>query len=590
MVTEKCVVDKSKMKYYNCFILYNIVEEINHMSKMSPQVKRKLLAMILTVLSTGTPCRASGEYDVQIYYHLIEDDNRSQSMPADYDENNHESSTNRLNSDEEENLSSANALIWGIPPQSFEKRSPVPFDVRMSRGELPTLGNESVTVHTPDTVPCFERRSPVPFDDVRMSRGKLPILGDESVPVHTPDTVPFSGSDKSELLAPIPKRPAVCCVNDSISKEKLSDDHLKKFPTKRLLKEKLEQALKLMLPESRKECESKDLIVDLKGTTAVVGDVHGDFLTVYAIINRLKFSLGKGELDNVVLLGDYIDRGKYSAATLYELLNFYLENPKKVTLLRGNHETVSQYVGDFGYVSAAKEPQFLAMAKDSHPTSKTPTLSPEGKDDPFSDCPELLSRFFEALPIGAVINKSTLAVHGGVPNTMRWACFSDMFHMRYGCMYTFNNIWSTIMGVLWSDYNPTAKINTPGSRGISDDLLIDSQYNDETAKIFLNYLNGKHHNFLNLKYLIHGHQWTFGTFHQSAPDPTVTTVFSALDNQSPEVRKQGATVALIKDDFPPVKWFTVDVDHHIAEGNNVYSIVPPRSGSGGCEIKICCNI
>lgn len=65
-----------------------------------------------------------------------------------------------------------------------------------------------------------------------------------------------------------------------------------------------------------------------------------------------------------------------------------------MTLLRGNHETVSQYIGDFGYVSAAKEPQFLSMAKDSNPTSKTPTLSPETKDDHFPDCPELLSRFF----------------------------------------------------------------------------------------------------------------------------------------------------------------------------------------------------
>lgn len=548
MVTEKCVVDKSKMKYYNCFILYNIVEEINHMSKMSPQVRRKLLAMILTVLSTGTPCRASGEYDVQIYYHLIEDDNRSQSMPADYDENNHESSANRLNSDEEEHLSSANALIWGIHPQSFERRSPVPFNVRMSRGELPILGDESVSTPTSD--------------------------------------LPFPDSDELELLAPIPKRPVVCCVNDSISKEKLSDDHLKKFPTKRLLKEKLEQALKLMLPESRKECESKDLIVDLKGTTAVVGDVHGDFLTVYAIINRLKFSLGKGELDNVVLLGDYIDRGKYSAATLYELLNFYLENPGKVTLLRGNHETVSQYVGDFGYVSAAKEPQFLAMAEDSASESKTSTFLPAGEDAP-SVCPELLSRFFEALPIGAVINKSTLAVHGGVPNTMRWARLSDMFHMRYGCIYQFNDdIRPTIMGVLWSDYNPTAEINTPGSRGISDDLLIDSQYNDETAKIFLNYLNGKHHNFLNLKYLIHGHQWTFGTFHQSAPEPTVTTVFSALDNQPLEVREQGAKVVLIKDSLPPMEWFAVNVNRHIVEDNKPYLMIPPRSGSGGFKMKI----
>ncbi len=552
---------------------------------MSPQVKRRLLALILAIANIGAPCRASEESDDQTHYYVIGDDGCPQFITscviedaADHGGNGHKSNANWIDDiigddyddddddddsegcvDDAKYLSSASTLIWGIQPQSFEQKSPVPFDVRVRSGVLPILGEESVS----------EPTSPAPF------------FTEEE------DFDALGSDDEPKLLAPVPKQSVARCVNISRSIEDFPDSYLKKFPTKKLLERKLEQALKLMAPKSRAEFESKDLIVDLEGPTAVVGDVHGDFLTVCTIISRLKFALSIGELANVVFLGDYIDRGVYSAATLYELLSFYLENPDKVTLLRGNHETVSQYIGDFGYFSAAKEPQFLAMTKGNASASKTPTLLPKTTDDSVV-CPELLSRFFEELPVGAVINKSTLAVHGGVPHSVRWECVSDMFHMRYGCLYTLKDIWSTIMGILWSDYNPTAKLNAPGNRGISNNFLIDSQYSDKTAKMFLNYLNDRYQNskFLNLKYLIHGHQWTFGTFHQSCPEPTVTTVFSALDNQSPEVCEQGAAVAVIDGDSPPMKWFTVDVARHIVEDGDVYHMMPPRSGSGGCEIKI----
>lgn len=554
------------------------------MSKMGPKLALRLLTLSLAVVNTVAPCRASGEYDGQAHYYVIGDDGRPQFMTscvmkdaADNGGNDHESDASRLDGivgdddyddsddfyddddddceDEEEDLSTTEGTsIWGFQPPGFEQKSPVPFKVRARNGALPILGDDCVSAPT----------SPVPF---------FSEWG--------PDALDFDGPT---LLAPVPRQPVACCVNGSRNIEESPDSYLRKFPPKNLLEKKLEQALQLMAPESREEFESKDLIVDLEGPTAVVGDVHGDFLTVHEIINRLKLALSVGEISNVVFLGDYIDRGRYSAATLYELLSLYLENPDKVTLLRGNHETVSQYTGNFGYFSAAKEPQFLGMARDNVSASKTPTLLSTAGDDS-SVCPELLSRFFEALPIGAVINKSTLAVHGGVPHSMRWSCFSDMFHMRYGCLYTFNDIWSTIMGILWSDYNPKARLNAPGNRGICNDFLIDSQYNDETARIFLNYLN-THKNFLNLKYLIHGHQWTFGTYYQSCPEPAVTTVFSALDNQSPEVRKQGAVVALVDGDLPPTEWFTVDIYHHIIENGETYRMIPPRSGSGNCEIKI----
>ncbi|MGM0405996.1 MAG: metallophosphoesterase [Thermoplasmatota archaeon] len=66
----------------------------------------------------------------------------------------------------------------------------------------------------------------------------------------------------------------------------------------------------------------------------VVGDTHGDLDAVQFPVNKAV------EKDiPIVFLGDYVDRGKNQLESLAFVLNLKVERPKKVVLLRGNHET-----------------------------------------------------------------------------------------------------------------------------------------------------------------------------------------------------------------------------------------------------------
>ncbi len=76
----------------------------------------------------------------------------------------------------------------------------------------------------------------------------------------------------------------------------------------------------------------------------VVGDIHGDFITLERIMERIDFQdFLKNESNIIIFLGDYIDRGKYSLEVLLflcKLKNFY---PNNVFLLRGNHESYNRF-------------------------------------------------------------------------------------------------------------------------------------------------------------------------------------------------------------------------------------------------------
>lgn len=67
----------------------------------------------------------------------------------------------------------------------------------------------------------------------------------------------------------------------------------------------------------------------------VVGDLHGQFPDLL----RLLELGGMPGRQAYVFLGDYVDRGRHSVATLSLLLLLKLKHPKRVFLLRGNHET-----------------------------------------------------------------------------------------------------------------------------------------------------------------------------------------------------------------------------------------------------------
>jgi len=64
----------------------------------------------------------------------------------------------------------------------------------------------------------------------------------------------------------------------------------------------------------------------------VIGDIHGCLLQLDALLNRINISKD----DELILLGDYVDRGPDSAGVLRRLQR--LLQDARVTLIKGNHE------------------------------------------------------------------------------------------------------------------------------------------------------------------------------------------------------------------------------------------------------------
>jgi len=72
----------------------------------------------------------------------------------------------------------------------------------------------------------------------------------------------------------------------------------------------------------------------------VVGDLHGDLESLIDILNSSQILKKLDEDSNAVavFLGDYGDRGYYSAEVYHTLLRLKLQFPKQIILMRGNHE------------------------------------------------------------------------------------------------------------------------------------------------------------------------------------------------------------------------------------------------------------
>jgi len=70
------------------------------------------------------------------------------------------------------------------------------------------------------------------------------------------------------------------------------------------------------------------------GRIFAIGDIHGTYNKLCALLERLPYRPGK---DRLVFLGDYINRGNGSAKVLKLLCELKKQDPKVITLL-GNHE------------------------------------------------------------------------------------------------------------------------------------------------------------------------------------------------------------------------------------------------------------
>ncbi|XAR49154.1 Phosphoprotein phosphatase [Bertholletia excelsa] len=110
---------------------------------------------------------------------------------------------------------------------------------------------------------------------------------------------------------------------------------------RRLLEGKGGKQVQLSEAEIRQLCVnarqiflSQPNLLELRAPIRVCGDIHGQ----YQDLLRLFEFGGLPPAATYLFLGDYVDRGKQSLETICLLLAYKIRYPKKVYLLRGNHE------------------------------------------------------------------------------------------------------------------------------------------------------------------------------------------------------------------------------------------------------------
>jgi protein phosphatase len=121
-----------------------------------------------------------------------------------------------------------------------------------------------------------------------------------------------------------------------------------------------------------------------RGKTLFVGDTHGNFDATKVMVKEFT----NGDFDRIVFLGDYVDRGKQQLENINFLIALKLAQPKKVLLLRGNHETVSTNFR-YGFHEAVTGQYTEALFR-------------------------LYNRVFSYLPLAALTWNDIFVVHGGI--------------------------------------------------------------------------------------------------------------------------------------------------------------------------------
>ncbi|MFW9976307.1 MAG: metallophosphoesterase [Candidatus Thorarchaeota archaeon] len=124
------------------------------------------------------------------------------------------------------------------------------------------------------------------------------------------------------------------------------------------------------------------------GNIVFIGDLHGELDSILSVQNL--FSKYKNH--TFVFLGDYVDRGPAQIKTFNLAMALAISNPKRVLLLRGNHES-DEVARRYGFY-----------------TEVTRKFSIEVYSN--------YLKVFQVLPMGAIIPNLIFACHGGIPETV----------------------------------------------------------------------------------------------------------------------------------------------------------------------------
>lgn len=247
-------------------------------------------------------------------------------------------------------------------------------------------------------------------------------------------------------------------------------------------------------------------VLQINQDIVVVGDLHGHILDLFRILNVL----GHPPMQKYLFLGDLVDRGEFSTETVILILTMKVLWPSSVYLIRGNHEFAEMW----------EHCGFQRELKLIYPNSNPS---------------DLFQTAFACIPIGAIVNKRTLCIHGGVGPSLKEV---SMLQNLYRPIYTFDQ--GVVTDVLWSDPTDDTEDFVPSHRGTG------FCFGKNVLTKFLDD-NG-------LDLLVRGHECTADGVH-FALDNKVVTVFSASSYCNTMTNKAGIMILKKNGEEPEVHVF-----------------------------------
>ena len=177
---------------------------------------------------------------------------------------------------------------------------------------------------------------------------------------------------------------------------------------------------------------AEPMLLQLNCETVIIGDLHGHILDLFRMIGKL----GIPPARNYLFLGDLVDRGEFSTETTVLILTLKVLWPKNVFVIRGNHE----------FREMARQCGFTVELRSLYRTQ---------------DAEDYIMNAFSWIPIGAMIGKKVLCVHGGIgPNVTRLYQLEDIERP----LNDWNNV--IVAELLWSDPAEFVAAFQPSTRGI----------------------------------------------------------------------------------------------------------------------------
>ena len=175
------------------------------------------------------------------------------------------------------------------------------------------------------------------------------------------------------------------------------------------------------------------------GEAIIVGDLHGDLESLVQILKETSFlhKMNQNNKNALIFLGDYGDRGIYSAEVYHVVLKLKLLFPKQVILMRGNHEG----------------PEDLLASPHDLPTQFHERFGEKGREA-YAKIRELFKHLYNAL----LVEERYLMIHGGLPpeaKTIRDLAYAHINHPKQ----------RLLEDMLWSDPTEVIKGACESPRG-----------------------------------------------------------------------------------------------------------------------------